>query len=62
MFAIVQLIKGTTTTAVQRRIEKLHAERGKIRETISLAVADRAAAIKAMQADLDDFLSMDRTF
>ena len=62
MFAFVQFFKGTTTNSVKVRIDKLHRERHNIRESISLAVADRTAAINKLQSDLDEFLSLDRQF
>ncbi len=58
----LSLGSSKTTNAVAKRIQRLHTEKSAIRETISLAVADRAAAIKAMQEDLDEFVNLDRSF
>lgn len=55
---ILGFFSGTTATTIARRIEKVQKERTAIATTIDQAVADRIAAIREMQNDLDEIMSL----
>jgi outer membrane murein-binding lipoprotein Lpp len=55
---IFGLFNGTTTTQIEKRIEKLNAAQQQVRTDIEGARADRIAAIGELKRELDTLASL----